>query len=322
MSHNFTLIPKDRLKVAIIIGSTSGELEVSQKTGENMYQAMVEKGYTSAYKLEFVNEDDLLAKIKLNRPDVVLNATLGIPGEDGTVPIILDYMQIPYTHAGATGSRIGMDKALSKKIFPLIGVPTARYITVNKSELLSDEYIDKLTAANIIQDKLVIKPTQSGSSIGVMAFNVSEKPNWHTKLDTNYPEYLIEEYNSGRQFDVLVLGEKATIIERIFDGEICTYDDKYTPGRTNNNVDYQLSATVQEKLKGYAIAIHKRLDCKSISRSEFIVNEGSENIVAIEVNTHPAMTNTSMSITGAAALGMSKADMVEFILLEANYNIR
>ena len=111
-------------KIAVLMGGRSSEREISQKTGRQISQALIEKGYEIK---QIDPAGDLIGELQGFLPDVVFIALHGRYGEDGTVQGLLEILGFPYTGSGVFSSALCMDKVMSKKIMEYEGISTPSY---------------------------------------------------------------------------------------------------------------------------------------------------------------------------------------------------
>ena len=83
-----------KAKVAVVMGGSSAEREISVKTGSGVMRALQSLGY-DAQSLDY--DTRFIDAIRDVAPDVVFVALHGPGGEDGHVQALLEYLGIPYT---------------------------------------------------------------------------------------------------------------------------------------------------------------------------------------------------------------------------------
>ncbi len=305
---------KDK-KILVICGGTSGEREVSLRSGRNVYKALL-KWNLNVKILEV--EKDFVSEILNARPfDVVFNILHGKPGEDGTVQGLLDLLGIPYTGSGVLGSAIGMNKIVSKKIFESEGIPTPPYVTLYNYE----NFKEKLKKA---EEKfgypMMFKPKDEGSSIGVSICRKREDVIKNYEENKNkFKDFFLEKYIKGKIITTGILGtgKKAfalPILElRPIKREFYDYVAKYTKGETEFILPAELPKELEEEVKRLSLKAHLALECRGFSRVDGLVSEDGKPYI-LEVNTLPGMTDLSDLPAEAKAYGMSYEELVLFIL--------
>ncbi|MDQ2866555.1 MAG: D-alanine--D-alanine ligase [Candidatus Eremiobacteraeota bacterium] len=297
-------------KVAVVMGGTSAEREVSIQSGAGVMRALATLGYNARsldYDAAFV---DAIREIA---PDVVFNALHGPGGEDGQIQALLDFFAIPYTGSGVEASAIAMDKHLTKKLLAAEGLPTAAWDVFD----LSGGTLPLLPGS--LDLPLVIKPRTEGSSQGVCVVKTHEQ--WTSAMidaAKNYSQIMAEELVPGREFTCGVLGEEALpVIEIVANNDaFYTYDAKYAPGGSTHIVPARIDEDLSARLQMLALSVHRLLGLRDYSRTDFIVTkEGRPQI--LEVNTLPGLTQTSLLPDACAACGISYEALIDRLITYA-----
>lgn len=247
--------------------------------------------------------------------DVVFLALHGACGEDGRIQATLDLLGVPYTGSGYLGSALAMDKDLTKKIVAPLGVLTPAWETVSYAESDISAIVER-TALPV-----VVKPVDSGSSIGVAIAYTPEELKTALVDNLNQSRVILEQYVSGREIDVGVLdGMSLPSIEIIPKQGFYDYINKYQVGATIEICPTEIDPEIEKRLGEATLKVHRALGLKAYSRSDFIVTERGE-IYFLEINTLPGMTPTSLMPQEAAAVGVDyKAlcrKIIELALKEA-----
>ena len=293
--------------VTVLKGGLSSEREVSLNSAAAVVKALKEAGYTVS---ELDAGQNLTEDLKRLKPDVVFNALHGTFGEDGCVQGVLEFLQIPYTHSGVLASAIGMDKPMAKVVFEKAGIRVAKGVVAHKDELI---------AGDVMPRPYVVKPSNEGSSVGVKL--VFEKDNVHfTKENWPYGEtVLVEQYIAGRELTCAVLDDVALgVTEITIPTGFYDYDNKYTAGGSVHICPAQLPQKIYDEVMAMALAAHRALGCRSLTRSDFRWDEkGDGKIYILETNTQPGMTPMSLSPELAAYAGISFNELVARILKTA-----
>ncbi len=251
------------------------------------------------------------------KPDIVFNAMHGKYGEDGRLQGLLDIMRIPYTHDNHFVSSVGFNKNYTKSLMIAAGVPVAEGILVSRDEVLSGKYLENM----ITKKDFILKPNCSGSAVGLCIRGGNDLKLAITEADlSNDEEFLIEELIPGREITVLffekkILGSAESLSE---DNEhnIYTYQSKYIndPKKSKPNVDEQ----TLNKLYEYSLSLANKMNVNTIGRIDFRVN--NSRIVALEINTHPAIGKKSFSYTICNYNNINMFDIFEKMILNAKYN--
>lgn len=237
--------------------------------------------------------------------DIVFMALHGENGENGKIQACFDLMGITYTGTDYISSAIAMDKALSKDIFAVYGVPTPKGIRLKKGAVESEK----------VPYPCIVKACKGGSSVGVCIANNDEEYEAAKKEAFRYDdEVVIEQYIKGREFSVGVLQGKALpVIEIAPITGFYDYKNKYQAGSTIETCPANISKEKTEEMQKAAEMVFKALRLKNYARMDFMMSE-SEEIFCLEANTLPGMTPTSLLPQEAAAIGISFEQLCENLM--------
>lgn len=274
----------------MLMGGPGKESQVSRWSGEAIASALRKGGA----EVSICDLHDTNVEIP-EKSDLVFNIIHGTFGEDGTVQAILEKKGIPYTGAGVEGSRLAFDKIASKKRFLEKGIPTAKFEILHEGEMPTFSL------------PYVIKAPQQGSTIGVHIIkeNNPEMINAALKDCFQYgEEVLVEEFISGREMTVGILGETVLPIIEIKAKEgLYDYNHKYSQGGSEHLVPAPLDLIKTEEIQKMALAAHHALGLEVYSRVDLILGEDGR-LVILEVNTLPGMTETSLLPDAARVFGL------------------
>jgi D-alanine-D-alanine ligase len=301
--------------VAVLMGGWSAEREVSVNSGRACAEALEQQGYRVT-RIDVGR--DIGALLQTLKPDVALNVLHGRPGEDGTLQGILEIAGIPYTHSGVLASALAMRKDMARTVFQAAGIPVAEGVVVARSAA---------ARGHVLPRPYVIKPLAEGSSVGVfIVTEAHEHPPQELNRD-DWPygdELLCERYVPGKELTCAVMGERALdVIEirpavRFYD-----YEAKYSPGGSRHLLPAPISPIVYLEVRRLAVAAHRALGCRGVSRADFRYDgsvEGTGGLVCLEVNTQPGMTETSLVPELAAHAGISFGELVRWMVEDASLN--
>ncbi len=295
-------------KVAVIMGGPSAEREVSLSSGRECAAALREAGYEV---VEIDAGGDLPARLADAAPDVVFNALHGRWGEDGCVQGLLEWLRLPYTHSGVLASALAMDKARTKLAYIAAGIPVAVSGIYEKS---------RVATAHVMAPPYVIKPNNEGSSVGI--YIVPESANGPPAIAEDMPDALmVEAYVPGRELTVSVQGGKALCVTEILtDGGWYDYHAKYAPGGSRHEVPAQVPDEITEACLAHAATAHRVLGCRGVSRTDFRWDDtkGLSGLIALETNTQPGMTPTSLAPEQARHVGLSFPELCDWIVRDAS----
>ncbi len=230
--------------------------------------------------------------------DLVFIGMHGTCGEDGRIQATLDLLGVPYTGSGYLGSAIAMDKDLTKRVAATFGVRTPAWETVSYD-------VDEIPAI-VERTKVpcVVKPVDSGSSIGVSIANTKEELEKALYDSRKFSRVVLEQYVKGREIDVAVLdGVALPSIEIIPKVGFYDYKNKYQAGAAEEVCPSKIDPEIERELRAMALTVHNALGLSVYSRSDYIVDENND-VYFIEMNTLPGMTPTSLMPQEAAAAGV------------------
>ncbi len=302
--------------IAVVMGGPSAERDVSLRTGDAISKALKEKGY----KVECIDlqPENFFEQLKSVNAQVVFNAIHGIYGEDGKIQGFLDMLKIPYTGSGLEACALSMNKIITKQMFLLDNIPTAKFLVFKKSTD-KNEIISKVQAFGL---PVVIKPPTQGSTIGISIVREIGELEQALEIAFTYGnDVLIEEFIKGREFTASVITDNNQItaypiIEIVPHSGAYDYHSKYTTGATTYTVPAQISDSVRDKMQQIAKEVYASFNCRGVARVDYMMDD-KENLYVLEINTVPGMTQTSLVPKAAAALGISFADVCEKILFSA-----
>ncbi|QEH47074.1 D-alanine--D-alanine ligase [Aggregatibacter actinomycetemcomitans] len=296
-------------KIAVLLGGTSAEREVSLNSGEAVLNALRKQGY-DAHPID--PKTFPVATLKAQGFDRVFNILHGRGGEDGTMQGLLEQIGIPYTGCGVMTSALTMDKMRTKMLWKAFGLPVAEMeivTTENRVNLNPESVVKKLGLP------LMVKPSLEGSSVGLTKVKAVDElesaVDFALKFDNTV---LIEEWLAGDEFTVPVLdNEVLPSIKIVPEGEFYDYDAKYISDNTQYFCPAGLSEEREQELRRLVKQAYDVVGCRGWSRIDVMADaEGKFRLV--EVNTNPGMTSHSLFPKSAATVGYSFAQLVEKIL--------
>lgn len=295
------------------MGGRSAEREISLLTGEQIYQALLKKGYEAVrVELDAQAAQNLLAM----EPDVVFIALHGRYGEDGTVQGMLEILDLPYTGSGVLASAIGINKAISKRVFESAEIETPSFMLVNKDTLS----LDNETLGSIIKEiglPLVVKPACEGSTIGMSIISAADELTAALETAFSYDkDVVLEQFVEGVEITVGVLGNEPKALPTL---EVVTttgfydYKTKYTAGLSEHIIPARIPEDHRNKAQETAVAAHKAIGCRGFSRVDIIVDKDGRCYV-LEINTIPGMTELSLFPDAARAAGYEFPELVSHMV--------
>jgi len=266
----------------------------------------------------------LLEKLDELDVDIVFNLSEGLEGRnrESQVPILLEMKGIPFVGADALTLGITLDKVMAKKIFIAEGIPTPKFFEVNSYEELNN--------TDHCAFPLIVKPRFEGSSKGL-----SEKSRVENKddlerqvkliLDTYKQPALIEEFISGQEFTVAIVGndpaEVLPIVQVKIDGKLDLNEKFYTFARiASDKLEYvcpaQIDKALENKIKDYALKVYRAVDCFDFGRVDFRVDKQG-NPYVLEINPLPSLSTEDVFMLISKTIGITYEEMVGRILNSA-----
>lgn len=341
-------------KVGVIFGGVSSEHDISVISGTSIINHLDDKKYDiypiyidkSGNWYKYFDADKKILGIGdnvkvsekienvaeyLKQLDVVFPVLHGLYGEDGTIQGLFELLQIPYVGCNVLSSCVGMDKVYTKAIFEKSKINQAKYIYIrkyNESYIYIDNQfnekilsLDDITSlvAKILGFPLFIKPSNSGSSIGINKANTIEELKNSIQYASQFDKkILIEEFINAREVECAVLGNedvKASCVGEILPAEeFYTFDAKYRNSNSNLCIPAKLPKEVSEQIRLLAIKAFKAIDGKGLARVDFFVNKEDNNIYINEINTLPGFTNISMYPKLWEESGISYSDLLDKLI--------
>lgn len=312
------------MRIAVIQGGPSSEAHVSRASAAAVSAALSGRGHEV---LAFELEPELVAKLGEFSPEVVFPVVHGAQGEDGCLQGLLEILHYRYVGSGVRASALAADKVTTKVFLARAGLPLAQ-----------DRVLDAVgcarEAAHLLVElraelgpAMIVKPVQGGSTIGmsrVLAAATPQDLQTALELALSYdPKVLVEQFVEGAEVTCAVLedesGVRALPVTLITSQATEWYDfqSKYSAGGSR----HQCPAPFDEKLTGRiqlaAVEAHRAVGARDLSRTDFLVRSSGE-IVVLEVNTSPGMTEVSLFPEAAGVAGLSFADLVESLVNRAS----
>jgi len=294
------------MNVAILMGGTSTEQEISISTGTAVTKACEQLNY----RVASVKLNDSIESVlpQLRKMDIVFNALHGGEGENGDIQRCLDKENIVYTGSGPEASALCMNKHLSKKIVSDAGFDTPDWHLINPS----DDIPKNLTFP------VVVKPNDQGSTVGLSIV--------HTE-DTLIPaiaragvysdEIMLETFIPGREITVAIVGKDVfPIVEIIPSHELYDYECKYTSGMSRYECPAKIPEALTNQIQNDALRMYEALNCTGYGRVDFRFDD-DRRYWFLEMNTLPGMTDTSLVPKAYTAAGGTFSELIKQIITEA-----
>jgi D-alanine-D-alanine ligase len=292
-------------KVAVLMGGSAAEREISLNSGHAVYQALKNQGIDVMAIDVTGSPIEALSGVKVDR---VFNIIHGRGGEDGVLQAVLEVLELPYTGSGVMASALSMDKLRTKLCWQGMGLSTPKWFVMQSAQDI-DNCIDALGFP------LIVKPAQEGSSIGMSKANNKDALSKAFALARQYQcDVYAEQWVQGREYTVGVLdGEALPAIRLQTPNEFYDFDAKYRANTTQYHCPCGLSAAREQQLQALAVKACQGLAVKGWARVDvFIDNNDCSQL--IEVNTVPGMTDHSLVPMAAKAAGVDFNELVWRIL--------
>lgn len=298
--------PRDFGRVAVLMGGTSSEREVSLDSGRNCLESLQRQG-VDAYAVDGI--DALLDELVNKRCQRVFNILHGHAGggEDGILQGLLDAFGVPYTGSDVLGSALSMDKIRTKQVWLSLGLPTPRYIRLARNS-------DVAKAARELGLPVIIKPACEGSSVGVSRVFKEADLAQAVALAARYQgEMLMEQLIEGAELTVSILGDIALPSIRIVPaGEYYDYHAKYQAEDTQYLCP-GLEGAAEAEIRALALEAFRTAGCYGWGRVDVMRDRNGKNYL-LEVNTAPGMTSHSLVPKSAKVFGIEFDELVWRVL--------
>lgn len=345
-----------KLKVAVIFGGTSTEHDVSVVSGTSVIQNLNKEKYEiyptyidkegnwHKYTKE-INEIKVLpigtkleeiTKINniieyLKQMDIAFPVLHGLGGEDGSIQGLFKMINLTYVGCGILASSVGMDKVYTKIIFEKAGIPQTKYeyIKANNHEFtyvyksFSEEKMKLTNIVDKIEKSLTypmfVKPSNSGSSVGVRKANNNEELKEAiinaSKYDT---KILVEEGIIGKEIECAVLGKEdittSPVGEVLSAEDFYSFDAKYNNQESKTVIPADIDKNISNEIRDLSIKAFKAIDGKGLSRVDFFVENKTNKIYINEINTMPGFTTISMYPKLFEQIGISYTEILDKLI--------
>ncbi len=331
------------MKIAVIFGGLSKERNVSINGGKAVINALKSEdfeviaidpalGKEFGKSIEVLNgnlviSDEEIAKYSPKNYIDCINSEIfddvdcafivlhGTYGEDGRIQALLELRGIPYTGSGVMASSLAMNKASSKMVFSANGVLTPDGTLVSKDDWDNHDLIKDIRSS--LGDKLVIKPNEQGSTIGLSIIKNGNLDDIGLAIKNACEfsnEAVVEKYIKGRELTVGIVGDTVLpIIEIVPEDGFYDYEHKYTKGKTEYLCPAELSLDIEEFIMSMAEVAYKSIGCEGFGRVDFRLDEDGQPF-CLEVNTIPGFTELSLVPMAAKSVGIEFVDLCKQLI--------
>ena len=281
-------------RVAVLMGGTSSEREVSLNSGANVLEALLARGIDAKAVDGIPALVEVLQQKKFDR---VFNILHGGDGENGVLQGLLEALGVPYTGSDVLGSALTLDKIRTKQVWLSLGLPTPRYLRLAKGD-------DVHVAARSLGLPVIVKPSCEGSSVGITRVFNDADLEAAIELAARYPgELLMEQLIEGQELTVGILGNQALPSIRIIPaGEYYDYHAKYVSDDTQYLCP-GLEGDAELEIRELALKAFEAAGCSGWSRVD-VMRDKNGKLYLLEVNTAPGMTSHSLVPKAAREIGI------------------
>jgi D-alanine-D-alanine ligase len=300
-----TIEPDALGKVAVLMGGTSAERQISLMSGTGVLAALQSQG-VDAHAFDPAERD--LIELRRDGFARCFIALHGRHGEDGSVQGALELLRIPYTGSGVLASAIAMDKVMTKRVWIAEGLPTPRYVWLAPQDRVPQRI---RTVPDDLGLPLIVKPPREGSSIGITKVAGYSQMQAAVELAAQYdPDVLCEEFIEGEEVTCPVLGAGESahalpVVKIIAPEGAYDYQNKYFTDAVKYQVPSGLPAAEEAEIQRIVVQAYRTLGCRGWGRADLMVRASDRKPFLLEMNTSPGMTTHSLVPMSAKAAGLS-----------------
>jgi D-alanine-D-alanine ligase len=304
-------------KVAVLMGGTSAEREISLMSGGGVLEALRSQG-VDAHAFDPAERD--LVELKRDGDARCFIALHGRHGEDGSVQGALELLGVPYTGSGVLASAIAMDKVMTKRVWLAEGLPTPRFVRLGADD---QDPARVRTVPDDLGLPLLVKPPREGSSIGITKVVGYSQMQDAVRLAAGYdPDVLCEEFIEGDEVTCPVLGEGASaralpVVRIVAPDGAYDYQNKYFTDSVQYLCPSGLPAAEEAEIQRLVLAAYRTLGCRGWGRADLMLRQRDRKPFLLEMNTSPGMTGHSLVPMSAKAAGLDYATLCIRILAGA-----
>ena len=292
-------------KVAVLMGGSSAEREISIMSGTGVLQALRSRG-VDAHAFDPAQRD--LSELRREGYARCFIALHGRFGEDGTVQGALELLGIPYTGSGVMASSIAIDKVMTKRVWLAEGLPTPQWRRVSSVEATR-------AAFSALGAPMIVKPAREGSSIGLTRVETAEAcDEAYARAAQQDAQVLCEQFISGEEVTVPVLGTGAQaralpVIRIVAPQGNYDYQNKYFTDDTQYIVPCGLPDGEEAHIQQIVLKAYQTLGCRGWARADVMIDARTRKPYLLEINTAPGMTGHSLVPMSAKAASISYEDL-------------
>ncbi len=308
-------------KVAVLMGGTSAERQISLMSGTGVLAALRSRG-VDAHAFDPAERE--LVELKRDGFTRCFIALHGRHGEDGSVQGALELLGIAYTGSGVLASAIAMDKVMTKRVWLAEGLPTPRYVWLAPEDRRSENIRERVRSVpDELGLPLIVKPPREGSSIGITKVAGYSQMLGAVELAAQYDaDVLCEEFIDGEEVTCPVLGAGASaqalpVVKIIAPEGAYDYQNKYFTDVVDYRVPSGLPEAEEREIQRLVVQAYRTLGCRGWGRADLMIRASDRKPFLLEMNTSPGMTTHSLVPMSAKAAGLSYEALCVQILSHA-----
>ncbi len=289
-------------KIGVLYGGMSSEREVSLRSGEAIYKALINLGFNA--KLYDVDSSFMNLLVNERPFDLAFIALHGRGGEDGTIQAVLEYLEMPYTGSGVLASALAMDKVKTKQIWQANGIPVLPQAVLSEG-FDADKVIKK------VGFPMAVKPALEGSSVGISKVcNKNELILAYKEAKKYNCIIMAEKWVDGAELTIAIVADEVMPVIKIdVTKGFYDYNTKYITGATSYNCPSGLDLELEDEVKLLAKKSADILGVSGWSRVDVMLDEDNSPWI-LEINTIPGMTEKSLVPKAAKQAGYSFDEVV------------
>ncbi len=305
-------------KVAVLMGGSSAEREISLLSGGGVLKALRSQG-VDAEAFDPAERD--LVELRRDGYQRCFIALHGRHGEDGCVQGALELLGIPYTGSGVMASAVAMDKVMTKRIWIAEGLPTPRHVWLAPDDQARERIRGVPDQLGL---PLIVKPPREGSSIGVSKVTGYSDMQQAVALAAGFdPDVLCEEFIDGMEVTCPVIGQGAAaralpVVRIVAPDGAYNYQNKYFTDVVQYLCPSGLDEAAEAEIQRITLAAYRTLGCRGWGRADLMIRAGDDRPFLLEMNTSPGMTSHSLVPISARAAGISYEQLCLHLLTDAS----